>query len=160
ECPPGYKDCDGNPNVCDTNIDDDPANCGACGAVCVIPHATAACDMGECAIATCDSGWTDCNDDPTDGCEANLQNDPMNCGVCGMACMGQDECQAGSCPTWCGPKGFAQCPGDVFPKCTLLGTNQNCNFCGDTCDLPNATSNCVPNSDSPPELPFVCTLQM
>src|SRR6185437_6228194 len=158
ECPPGYKDCDGNPNVCDTNIDDDPANCGACGAVCVIPHATAACDMGECAIATCDSGWTDCNDDPTDGCEANLQNDPMNCGVCGNFCAGQgQQCMDGYCTGWCDAKGFAIC-GPPPGVCTPLGTDQNCNFCNDTCDLPNATSQCQPGNFPAPPPWFECTL--
>jgi hypothetical protein len=157
-CPPGFAHCGGNPpDLCETNIESDPANCGACGAICTVPHATAACVNGQCAIGICDSGWTDCNDDPTDGCEANLQNDPMNCGACGMECVGQGTCVEGSCSSGCDAKGYANCPGDPQDVCTPLGTNANCNFCGDTCDLPNSISQCQQN----PMLGtlFVCTLQ-
>ena len=76
------------------------------------------------ASRTCDIGWTDCNNDPTDGCEANLQNDPMNCGACGMACHGQQACQQGVCGLICA-KGTANCPGDPTNVCaTTLGTQQ------------------------------------
>ncbi len=159
-CNTGFKNCDGNDaNGCEVNINGDPANCGACGAVCTIPHATPSCAGGTCGIGTCDSGWTDCNNDPTDGCEASLQNDPMNCGACGTMCQGQEQCQAGQCVLMCAT-GTANCPSDPPDVCaTKLGTNTNCNFCGDTCNLANATSNCDPNSAAPPAPPFVCDLE-
>ncbi len=161
-CDTGFKNCDGDPaNGCETNLQDDPANCGACGVTCVTPHATPACDMGTCAVATCDSGWTDCNDDPTDGCEANLLSDPMNCGSCGTACpCFLLPCAMGTCADIdCQGEGLAHCPGDPLDQCpTVLGTNKNCNFCGDTCDLANATSNCDPNDMPCPAPRFVCDL--
>jgi hypothetical protein len=143
-CETGFKNCDGNDaNGCETNTGTDPNNCGACGAPCVIPHATPACTAGMCGVGTCDMGFTDCNGDPTDGCEANLQNDPMNCGMCAKACAGQQECQAGMCGLVCA-KGTANCPGDPADVCaTNLGTNKNCAFCGDTCALPNSNSQCT-----------------
>ncbi len=68
----------------------------------------------------------------------------MNCGACGKVCPGQEICQNGLCGLTC-PKGFANCPGDPVDTCaTPLGTNKNCNFCGDTCNLPNSTSQCMP----------------
>ena len=160
-CNSGFKNCDGNDtNGCEVNISNDPMQCGACGAPCVVPNATAACTNGACTVGSCNSGWTDCNNDPTDGCEANLQHDPMNCGACGTTCPGQLECTSGSCFVDCGGKGFAICPGDPSGVCTLLGTNLNCNFCNDTCNLANATSQCQQDPAPPPSPLFVCTLQM
>lgn len=39
-----------------------------CAARCALPHAKAACTP-ECAVASCDLGWTDANGAPLDGCE-------------------------------------------------------------------------------------------
>ncbi len=143
-CNTGFSNCDGMAsNGCETNTGTDPANCGACGAPCVVPNATASCTGGKCAIATCTSGWTDCNGMAVDGCEANLQNDPMNCGSCGMQCTGMETCQAGMCGLAC-PKGTANCPGDPTGQCdTTLGTNKNCAFCSDACNLANSNSQCM-----------------
>jgi hypothetical protein len=131
DCDLGWASCDDNPNdQCAYDIETDPDDCGACGAACIVPHATPDCTMGTCGIAACDSGWTDCNDDPTDGCEANLQNDPMNCGQCGSVCTGQQTCQQGACAFEC-PKGDVVCNG----ACVQLGTSENCAGCGDACPL-------------------------
>jgi hypothetical protein len=132
-------------------------NCGSCGNICNLPHATAGCVSGNCTIAVCDAGWTDCNGMLTDGCEANLQNDPNNCGQCGTQCTGQMMyCTMGACTCGC-PKGFDTCPGAPPCSCaTMLGTNENCNFCGDTCALQNALSQCQPSAMPPPD--FVCAL--
>jgi hypothetical protein len=51
-------------------LDSDAENCGACGAVCDAPHATAECVASECVIAKCSAGYVDCNQSPRDGCEA------------------------------------------------------------------------------------------
>jgi hypothetical protein len=160
-CDEGFENCDGNDaNGCETNIADDPNNCGACGAVCTVPHATASCNQGMCGIAICDQGWVDCNNDPTDGCETDL-NDPMNCGACSNVCPPCSDagplCQAGSCLLCPCTEYTAHCPGDPIDVCaTKLGTNQDCNFCGDVCALANATSQCVPSTKPPPN--FACTL--
>lgn len=155
-CNAGFKNCDGNDmNGCEVNIGSDPNNCGACGAPCVVPHATASCTNGVCGVGTCDSGWTDCNGTVSDGCEANLPNDPMNCGMCANQCMGLQTCMSGSCGLIC-PKGQAQCMGDPPNSCaTMLGTNKDCSFCGDACALPNSTSQCMQMGSA-----NVCNLQM
>jgi len=101
--------------------------------------------MGVCGILNCMAGRTDCNGDPTDGCEADLQNDPDNCNVCNIPCPVNETCQMGMCGVHC-PKGKADCNNDNTDGCeTPLFTNTNCNFCGDTCDLANSSSTCDMN---------------
>jgi hypothetical protein len=77
-------DCDG---VIDNgfNVNTDANNCGFCGNVCPSENATPLCSSGHCTF-TCLSGYQDCNHNPLDACEANLSNDPSNCGACGNIC--------------------------------------------------------------------------
>jgi hypothetical protein len=141
-CPQGETVCAG---AC-VDLANDVANCGACGEVCTLPNATAACMQGTCSVLECDPGWANCNGHVADGCEADVQSDPMNCGECGMVCIGSQLCCAGSCDIGC-PKGFTTCgtPLSCSNVCgTMLGTNQNCDFCGDVCAFANGTAMCVP----------------
>jgi tRNA(Arg) A34 adenosine deaminase TadA len=39
---------------------------------CNLPHASPECVTGACAIATCNSGYGNCDGDPSDGCETSL----------------------------------------------------------------------------------------
>lgn len=76
--------------------------CGACNAPCRPPgpNQTRACVKGVCEY-DCKPGWADCNGDPSDGCETNLNIHPANCGACGNACnvaAGQ-PCVEGKCLT-------------------------------------------------------------
>ena len=57
-------------------------------------NATATCDDGVCGVS-CSSGFDDCNQDPTDGCEAALDVDASNCGSCDVVCT--NGCGAGEC---------------------------------------------------------------
>ncbi len=184
-CASGFKNCDGDPtNGCETDTSNDPQNCGGCGAPCSVPHATAACNNGMCAVGTCDQGWTDCDGMVSNGCEANLNSDDKNCGMCGVMCANNLTCSLGSaqvdggtltgdagvelndagmpiatCNLFC-PKGKTNCDGNPADGCNVsLGTNQNCNFCGDTCNLANSMSNCGPSGMPPPAPAYVCTLE-
>lgn len=83
--------------------------CGACNAPCRPPgpNQTRACVKGVCEYE-CKAGFADCNGDPSDGCETNLNIHPGNCGACGNACniaAGQ-PCVEGKCLT-------AACDGGV-----------------------------------------------
>ncbi len=78
----------------------DVGNCGACGAGCKPPgpNQARACKKGVCEYE-CAPGFADCNGDPSDGCEVNLNIHPANCGACGNACniaAGQ-PCVEGKC---------------------------------------------------------------
>ncbi len=97
-CPPGKELCG---NVC-VDTGSDPLNCGACGNDCTLTNALqngiGYCAYGSCRYG-CSQGWGDCNGNPQDGCEINLDSDPRNCGVCGNTCdiAGGQPCIAGRC---------------------------------------------------------------
>lgn len=136
ECPAPYTTCTDKPALCNTNLDTDVANCGACGNRCStadgtpLPHALPICTKGECAVV-CDSKYGDCNGEFADGCESPLENDPANCGACGTACKDGEVCWRFVCGC---PPGWAQC-GD---GCTQLDQDtNNCGACGNACSLPD-----------------------
>lgn len=68
-----------------------------CPAGCALAHATAICVSGACDIVDCDPGFADCNEDPLDGCEADLLDDNEQCGKCDKACKGGKTCEDGEC---------------------------------------------------------------
>lgn len=89
------------------DLETDPLNCGSCGFLCPgRARATEYVESGkhgqfECARARCEfqcrAPWSDCNNDDADGCEANLQFDPNNCGACGSKCIPGQLCIEGKC---------------------------------------------------------------
>lgn len=97
----------------------DPANCGLCGRTCVIPQAVAACEAGECVLAGCDPGYSECDGDIATGCETPV------------------ECEDGSaCMTTCGSEGVADCSdvcsGAGEPLC--VPPIESCNAIDDDCN--------------------------
>lgn len=127
-CNTGFGDCDHNVlNGCEVNVNADLNNCGACGNVCNTPNGTPACQSGACAIAACNGGYSDCDHNALNGCEANLQNDTHNCGACGNACPGGP------------PNGAEIC---AFAACQIV-CNGGFTHCGNSCDnLSNDPNNC------------------
>lgn len=53
-----------------TATESDPMNCGACGRTCIIPNATAGCELGECTLVACPEGFTDEDGEIANGCES------------------------------------------------------------------------------------------
>lgn len=91
-CSPGMKHCSG------TTVQ----TCNAQGqwgqdAPCPNPvNATPTCSgAGVCGYA-CNTGASDCDGDTTNGCEALLASDALNCGSCSRSCYGA-ACSAGVC---------------------------------------------------------------
>jgi len=93
------------------------SDCGACGHACVTPLSqvncitihgspscqtawgTATCVASSCILVSCEPGYADCNQDPEDGCEADLRIGMfnMNCGACGVSCSSGTSCRNGTC---------------------------------------------------------------
>ena len=90
--------CGGGTTKCGTSCVDtskDLSNCGGCGVTC--PGGTAAtCSGGSCGLA-CTGSFANCNGSPTDGCETNIDSDPINCGACGTTCGACTTCTSRSC---------------------------------------------------------------
>jgi len=117
DCDAGFLDCDADPaNGCETEMGT-LENCGACGDICTVRHGVGVCGQSknpvvelsayeerepswrgrECAVATCEPGFVNCNGRAADGCETPTMVDPYNCGVCGHLCTPLDHCVAGRC---------------------------------------------------------------
>ena len=118
-CMSGFANCDGMlANGCEQRLDA-LDNCGSCGSVCALPNATSTCAGGTCGVASCNAGSSDCDGDPTDGCE-DTSSDAANCGMCGNLCRGRPNavgvCTGGSCSTMCN-EGYADCDGSPGNGC-------------------------------------------
>ena len=150
DCPAPYTTCSDDSFRCETNVDIDNANCGACGVVCPngqevrsVFGAEWFCQSGECRMA-CDpqSHRADCNKDVADGCEADLRCDPDNCGSCGVKCPDGLVCILGNCGC---PAGLTSCGEGCNAQClNLKNDDLNCGACGHECPV---------SEDDPPPPP-------
>ena len=101
DCENGSANCDGDAqNGCETDIRSETMNCGQCGLYCAISGAYAGCVDGECVIDHCQSGYADCNGDPSDGCEA-----PVSGGGCENRCTPRSDAPSAGPAT-----GSCECP--------------------------------------------------
>ena len=138
-CDAGYEDCNADSSDgCETDLENDARNCGACGGVCQgVVHGTAACVDGSCTFV-CTAGYEDCNADSSDGCEISLVSNESNCGVCENVCVSGEECVDGIC----------SCLGSVPTICAdacvdIAVDASNCGACGDVCSGLCANSACT-----------------
>src|SRR5205823_251782 len=95
-----------------------------------------------CKHGGCVMGFEDCNGDPNDGCEAELDNDILNCGGCFNECPQPQHlpfrCAAGMCEPGDCDMDYADCDGDPFDGCevSLQDDVNNCGKCGNLCVAP------------------------
>ncbi len=144
--------CDGLDNDCDGQEDEltdsDPNNCGACGNVCSFANGVAGCQSGRCVLMGCESGFEDCDQEPSTGCETNTSSDPVNCGACGSIC-GDDSavttCQSGTCAIQSCQSGRIDCNNFALDGCEADTTVDifNCGQCGMRCEFDNAVAQCI-----------------
>lgn len=147
-CDLGFADCDGNTaNGCEADLRT-LTTCGTCAGRCSPPRAMGDCATGVCDIATCDSGFDDCNLMIGDGCETNLQVDLDHCGACGAACTtphAEGACYSGTCAIRACEVGYEDCNTSAVDGCEapLATSPANCGFCGNLCEgATNATPTC------------------
>lgn len=149
--PTGPEVCDGVDNDCNGQVDEgfqlatDPTNCGVCGRVCNVNNGnvmTYACVAGQCAIATCNAGYQDCDQTYASGCEQNTQTDVNNCGVCNTRCMtanGTPTCTGGTCGIGSCNAPWDNCDNNASNGCeTNTNTSlSHCGTCGNACPTRN-----------------------
>jgi len=103
--------------------------------------------MGDCEF-NCYPGYKDCDGNPDNGCEANINTDLNNCGVCGNKCGDNMVCNIGFCEC---KVGFADCNNNTqLDGCevNLSSDSDNCGSCGNKCNQNAYCSNrsCTCNS--------------
>jgi hypothetical protein len=111
-------------------------------------HATWGCAQSMCMVTGCAINFADCNMLPADGCEAFLNTDLNNCGMCGKACMAANAmmaCSAGMCSLVGCKLGFANCDNQAANGCEVAtnGDVNNCGACANKCNVPNAIPVCL-----------------
>ena len=104
-------------------------------------------DCGSCP--GCAAGTADCNHNPADGCETNL-NTPSNCGGCGIVCQqvgGTNACVPSGNGYVCKPTcdaTHADCNMKPNDGCEVdLSGPGNCGACGHACMNANGTTVCT-----------------
>lgn len=134
-CPAGQDCCD---SMC-FDLQSDLNNCGVCGNSCPDhPNTEEACNTGQCAVASCDVGYADCNLNPADGCEVDTTmsglclctpGETASCYEGPPGTEGVGTCTSGT--TTCLPSGlgWSVCVGQIVPSFDECadGFDQDCN---------------------------------
>ncbi|MET0386841.1 MAG: C-type lectin domain-containing protein [Polyangiales bacterium] len=151
-CDDSYRDCDGTAdNGCEV-APDELGHCGMCGRLCELPHATTACQSGECKLVACADGWGDCDPEAA-GCETRLDS-LSHCGACDATCPNScinGECRALECTD---APGHGDCDRDGESCETDLRSEvEHCGRCNKQCkfavDAPHAVLSCEDGSCHP-----------
>ena len=106
------------------------------------------CEQGACVVV-CDPGHADCNDVPSDGCEADTMTDPATCGACDTPCApghATPACVDGACGIATCDDGFGDCDQRVDTGCEqdTAGDVAHCGGCDHACATgPHATPTCA-----------------
>jgi hypothetical protein len=136
-CSADYGDCNGTRwDGCETHLAGNDQDCGACDRACVASHGTNDC-VGLTCAPDCDPGYGDCDNAPWDGCETNLVDNLLDCGVCNRTCTnahGTTDCVGTNCVPSCSG-GYRDCDDEPWDGCEtyVIGNPQHCGSCGNTC---------------------------
>jgi hypothetical protein len=152
-CASNFSDCDGVETTgCETDVRTSMTHCGGCGRLCAPAGGVGACAGGVCTITRCNPGLGDCDSNPLNGCESDVNNSLANCGACGRACSpanGVGTCSAGTCRLTQCTGSFGNCDGSDANGCEvdMATSSLHCGACGLAC--PTGTT-CVVGRCSTP----------
>lgn len=111
---------------------------------CGLSHAVANCTQGgQCAIAACIGGYRNCDGDPANGCEIDIDHDALHCGSCtAQPCVmpnATPDCGAGLCAIRTCHAGFGDCNQEPRDGCEtdLKRSAAHCSKCGTPCAEPS-----------------------
>src|SRR5439155_6139760 len=97
------------------------------------------CAMSTCGLGACKPGFSDCDVNMQNGCEAQLSVDVNNCGMCGKVCgalpHAKAKCAGGACVLGACDAGWGDCNGSAIDGCETDTTSNasNCGACGKMC---------------------------
>jgi len=102
----------------------------------------------ETGAPPCKPGYTDCDGDPSNGCEANLQQDPEHCGSCATSCAAESAetaCVSGACVILSCVENHDDCDGNPSNGCEvdLTSSPAHCGACNTPCQIQHADPVCV-----------------
>lgn len=144
-CDANWADCNGiYSDGCET-LTTTTSDCGGCGIVCQGTNTTQfSCTNGVCTN-TCAQGYGDCDSDPTNGCESQL-NTTTNCGACGNPCSPANStgtCASGTCQIVTCNQGYADCNMNPADGCETHTASDafNCGGCGIQCAATKVCTN-------------------
>ncbi|MEZ4326496.1 MAG: hypothetical protein R3B40_14880 [Polyangiales bacterium] len=137
-----------------------PLHCSDCNMPCPARNnATPNCDSGTCGF-DCNDGFGDCDGDPSNGCETNVNTSALHCGACDMACPmranATPRCTNRTCGFTCQGV-FRDCDTNPTNGCeTATNTTVNCGFCGNECTPSGAPPNMMPVCNNGVQCGFTC----
>lgn len=148
EFAPSGAACDDADACTQDDVCDDAGACLGEPVQCSVSHGHATCsDRGCGGPITCDEGWDDCDGDPDNGCETDLNAD-TDCGVCGRTCapdrphVASGSCDAGTCTFTC-ESPWENCNGDWSDGCEIpTGVPNQCDADGLNTDSGCWTAHC------------------
>ena len=118
-------------------------DCRYASGSCTRPNALATCVNSACLIVSCDTPWADCDDNPNNGCEADLSS-TAHCGLCNAACKlshAGARCESGRCTLERCESDYADCDENPNNGCErAINSVRDCGQCGRSCGKPARAS--------------------
>lgn len=139
QCQAGFGNCnDVREDGCEVRTIDSPDDCGVCGRVCTSVNAASSCAQSLCGLGACSTGFADCDQEPTNGCEVDTRVEVAHCSGCNQRCSlpnASARCEASTCEVSGCDAGFGNCDLLSANGCeSPLGNDAlNCGRCGLVC---------------------------
>jgi hypothetical protein len=165
-CKAPFDDCNlaaPDTNGCETNLNNDTGNCGACMNACDNTNNTGTfCNSGTCGHASCNLHLADCNTSQShnqDECETTATDVNSACGSC-SACLSGGIITTRTCNVPGGSSAFCSYTCDGCTDTGASGHSCDGTKCSYTCTAGNVdcnagstpnTDGCCPTSTTPPD---------